>query len=584
MRSKLFILAMAAMALLAPQWASARTEYRAADWERENAAALNQITTSDVGTVVQFRAMPTGYNFTTNPDVRQFYDCAVYFNRKTGEVIFVDDKDRTDYQLIYTRATNVGIGPNEYELFIQCDRSYTESYDLLYNVRTNQARKLSSVDMTILGRFSTMTPDIYYNQPKNQKTQLLHDYFVHLAEGDYKGALSERSEIARQANQDAGINSDQLMWQTQGIFNAFPLVELAEAMLLSYPEDYKNADKMPDGRDLYRAYKFVTDVYKRDTLIEQANAFLQVGDIRLRCEKIKKTIENSLLEDTRKQGTVEAYDKLIMTLYRSELLGTAMAEQEVLAYAATQNANNIAAYRKYLNKFRDTNPGHANDIEQKLFALAYQKLQPTVAACKEYRRDYSMSPYIQQVIEREGEYAFRELENTVEACQEYNLHYQTSHNDEVWHRQAQLDYDRCKTGEDYERFFNNGYYNFATDLRKAANDSMYSKYFEKACELNTVEAYQEYIDHFAADKNAKNVNDAQSRIDKIRNPEPEVVEVEHPHTQTPPRRPPTTHSGSDKKKPDHVKKVDKKKEEKKKEEKNTSERVGGMLHHGGKKK
>ena len=96
MRSKLFILAMAAMALLAPQWASARTEYRAADWERENAAALNQITTSDVGTVVQFRAMPTGYNFTTNPDVRQFYDCAVYFNRKTGEVIFVDDKDRTD--------------------------------------------------------------------------------------------------------------------------------------------------------------------------------------------------------------------------------------------------------------------------------------------------------------------------------------------------------------------------------------------------------------------------------------------------------------------------------------------------------
>ena len=138
-------------------------------------------------------------------------------------------------------------------------------------------------------------------------------------------------------------------------------------------------------------------------------------------------------------------------------------------------------------------------------------------------------------------------------------------------------------GEDYERFFNNGYYNFATDLRVAARDSMYSKYYQKACELNTVEAYQDYINHFAADKDAKFVYDAQSRIDKILNPEPEVVEVERPHTQTTTRRH-TTHSGSDKKKPDHVKKDDKKKEEKKKEEKNTSEKVGGMLHGGGKKK
>ena len=113
---------------------------------------------------------------------------------------------------------------------------------------------------------------------------------------------------------------------------------------------------------------------------------------------------------------------------------------------------------------------------------------------------------------------------------------------------------------------------------------MFSKYYQKACELNTVEAYQDYINHFDADKDAKHVNDAQMRIDKIRNPEPEVVEVESPHTQTPPRRPPTTHIGSDKKKPDHVKKVDKKKEEKKKEEKNTSEKVDGMLHGGGKKK
>ena len=566
MRIKLFILAMAAIATLAPQWASARTEYRAADWERENAAALNQITNSEIGTVVQFRAMPTGYNFTTNPDVRQFYDCAVYFNRKTGEVIFVDDKDRTDYQLIYTRATNVGIGPNEYELFIQCDRSYTESYDLLYNVRTNQARKLSSVDMTILGRFSTMTPNVYYTDPKRERTKLLHDYFVHLAEGDYKGALGERSEIARQANEEAGINSTQLMWQTQRIFDAYPLIELGEAMLLSYPADYKNADKMPDGRDLYRAYKFVTDVYKRDTLIEQANAFLQVGDIRLRCEKIKKTIENSLLEDTRKKGTVEAYDKLIMTLYRSELLGTAMAEQEVLAYAATQNANSIAAYRKYLNKFRDTNPSHASDIENKLYTLAFQQLQPNVAACKQYRRDYSMSPYIQQVIEREGEYAFRELENTVEACEEYNLHYQTSHNEEVWRRQAQLDYDRCQTGEDYERFFNNGYYNFATELRMAAHDSIYSKYFQKACELDTEEAYQEYIDRFRADKNAKFVYDAQSRLDKLLNPVPEVQVVERPQTTTTKHVHTSSNTGKKKTETKEVKKDERKKRDEKKPE------------------
>ena len=468
-----------------------KNSYNSGQWRQTNATAMLNLESSQLETEIPFKPVLINEELvTTKCKLVEFYDKAIYYDIERRMVLFVDDKARSDYYLIFVDATNVNMGANSYELFIECNVSPTKSYDVVYNLVTNKARKVAEGDMTLLRRFATMKPHIYYTQPRERNTKMLHDYFKALSEENYVAAQEMRMEICRENN---ALYGNDVNWNNVSIFNAYPLMELGEAMLMNYPANYSERSSMMVKRDPYKAYSYVTQVYKRDTLLTEANSVLLSGDIRLSVDQIKTGLEKELLRLARLENTEQAYDRFLMALYNSPLRKEARVEQEALVYPAASTATTEEALLRYLNKYRGVDERHYNFVEQRLFKVAFDNLQPTEAACKEYVSRFLLSPYSDQVRKRMSEYAYNEIKPNAASCRYFLENYGDSpHSEEVWYKLYEYafnelpdDIDACNK---YIELYPGSEYCDQVDKK------ILKIKYNNAVKANTVEAYDAFIE------------------------------------------------------------------------------------------
>ena len=473
--------------------AETKYTYDTREWMNINSAAMQMLNNDRTGSRVPFKPCLINNDFVAAKcKIVEYYDCAIYFDPDKRAVIYVDDKARADYYVIFADATNVNMGPGGYELFIECNISPTKSYDLLYDLRTNQARKLADGDMNTMSRFARRVPHINYKNPHDKISKLLHEYFRELSEGDYVEAEKARRKIIMKANQDQGIDSDVLQWDNTTIFNAYPLMELGEALMLSYPTKYRERESLTIARDPFEGYKYVKQVFRLDTLLNEANSVLLSGDIRLSVDMIKKNVETELINYARWEGTEEAYDRVLMTLYNSPLRNDARSEQEKIVYSKIAGSQSKDDFIAYLNKFKGVDEGHFNFIEQRLFQVAFEQMPATAQGCKEYLSNYPLSPHADEVRAKVSEYAYQELQPTAASCRKFLNEYPHSpHAEEVWYRVYELAYneigDNLELCEKYLIDYPNSQY--CDQVRRKILKIKY----DRAVAAGTVAAYDQFL-------------------------------------------------------------------------------------------
>ncbi|MBO7609735.1 MAG: hypothetical protein J6S96_06000 [Muribaculaceae bacterium] len=487
------ILAIICLLMTLSSFAESKLTYDTREWLTVNSSAVQMMNNDRSGNVIPFKPCAITNDFVAAKcKIVEYYDCAVYFDPDKRAVIFVDDSARADYYIIFADATNVNMGAGKYELFIECNVSPTKSYDLVYNVKTNMARKLADGDVAIISRFARRVPHICYKNPHDKISKLLHDYFKWLSAGDYAEAQKARNKIILKSNQDQGIDSDVLNWDNATIFNCYPLMELGEALMMSYPAKYRERDALNVPRDPFRGYQYVKQVYRRDTLLNDANSLLLSGDIRLSVDMIKKNIENELLNYARWEGTEEAYDRVLMTLYNSPIRNEARSEQEKFVYSKVAASGSVDDYLTYLNKFRGVDEGHFNFVEQRLFQMAYEQMPATAAGCREYLKNYPLSPLASEVRAKVSEYAYQELQPTSESCRDFLKNYPNSpHAQEVWYKLYEVAYDEI--GDDLEKCvkYLNDYPN--SQYCDQVQRKMLKIKYDKAVTAGTVAAYDVFL-------------------------------------------------------------------------------------------
>ncbi|MBQ7691786.1 MAG: hypothetical protein IJT30_11450 [Muribaculaceae bacterium] len=503
----------AAVMLWAPLCAQAQksksTAYDGREWLSNNAEALRQLRTGNVGTPVAFKPCAISNDFmAAKCKVVEYYGCAVYYDMERKTVIFVDDAARADYFVIFADVTNVNMGGEQDELYIECNASPTKAFDVLYNVRTNKARKVGEADMAIMGRFATRVPHTYYKTPRDKDTKLLHDYFKALAQGDYVAAQAERRKIIERA----GGTGDKMPWENTFIFDSYPLIELGEAMMMSYPSKYANRNELTLPRDPFKGYDYVKQIYRRDTLLNDANAVLLSGDIRLSVDVIKKNIETELLNYARWEGTEAAYDKVLMTLYNSPLRKDARAEQERMVYMRVATSNNADDLLAYLNKFSGAEESHYTQVEQRYFKLAYEQMPPTVAGCRKYLQRCSLSPYAAEVRNKLSEYAFKELQPNTASYKAFLKEFPKSpHCTEVWYRLYESAFNELGDNlEQCQRYL--AEYPESEYCDQVVDKIMDIKYAETV-KAGTIEAYNTFLNSTPRNRHT---DEAMSRLETLR--------------------------------------------------------------------
>lgn len=479
------------MALCGPCWSTlgAQNVYNAERWAQQNSTAIHQLFSQQVSTPQEFR--PCVLEMTSVPDnclAVKYFDIVAYFD-PDRHVAFVEDAGSKQFSLIFDQVSKMAMGVKQYELVIECDQAGHHS-EVVYNVKNHRAWLKTHGDLALARRFDVGAPKVFYKNQRDKTTVMFHDYFKALSAHDYVAAQECRHQIILKANQDQGIGDDQLHWDAKLIFDSYPLMELGEALMLSYPADYEHRSSMTVQRDPYKAYEYVNLVCHRDTLLAEANAQLVGSDIRLSVDKIKRGLESELLDDARRQGTEEAYDRVLSVFYNSQLYSTARAEQEQLVYPVVVGGDQIDALQAYLSKYRGIDMAHSDAVEARLYQVAFDQMQATVQACQRYKKLYPLSPFIEQVKQKEMEYAFETLQPTGEACRSFLNEYPASpHTTQVWHKLYEYAYNEL--GDDLDacqRYLNelkNSPYNdlVTRKILKIKHDRLLASPTAEACEV-----------------------------------------------------------------------------------------------------
>ena len=434
-----------------------------------------------------------------------FLDVLVFFDKSQHAIVYRSESAREDYYILFDNVSNAVKGIGEYEMLLECRLTRTEVYDVVYNVRTHQARRVDNVATGLLRRFESREPQMFKHGIYTVDAKLMqqwHDVFKALTGGDYVGAQNQLQGFIKQANREQGIGDDLLHWECAGIFDAYPLMELAQAMLMSYPADYSGRGAMRVGCDPVQAYQYIREIYRRttgdnDAYLNYPNAILGQSDVRSSVDNIKQTIEQKMLDYARTAGTIEAYDRVIQAaaFVNDALRQQARQEQESLAYGTVDGCNDIDRYEAYLVKYEGLSGlgvSHYQAIEQQLYKLAYDQMPRTLAGCRRYLAHYDTSPYVEEVRSQLSEFAFDELEPTAASCRAYLDEFHGSkHNDEVWYKLYEYAYnelgDNLEACEQYlVKYPGSGY---CDQVRSKIVNIKYAN----ACAADTWEAYDAFV-------------------------------------------------------------------------------------------
>ena len=276
----------------------------------------------------------------------------------------------------------------------------------------------------------------------------------------------------------------------------YPIWQLADALLNCRPIEYSEINVNPD---YLTALSEVSEVIKKDLLIDESNQFLLIDGAFTSVDEIRSIVEKALLELTFKENTEEAYDRLLANISDYGYIKQATTAREKVAYNNVYYSNELSECERYLLKYKNVDNSHYADIEKLQYELAYKKLDNTTEACKKYLQDYPNSFYNSMVKERLYKCAYLDLAPTAAACQEYIDDYPESPfiNDV---RNSLYKYAYQELGEsidEYESYLDK--YPQSTYCQEVSEKLERLTYYD-ALEKDDIEIYSQFLEKFPFSK------------------------------------------------------------------------------------
>ncbi len=272
-------------------------------------------------------------------------------------------------------------------------------------------RKISHLILTLLllaapmscmgAGYAQNAAPFYKNKNNNDVALKMHDIFKNLAHARYDvaGLLMQDLEKKMSDKKSRAHYEEEL----------YPIYDLGKAMLMARPAGTGARMQLPPSA--WKAMTLVRNVYVRGEDIDQANAFLGDDEILLSVDMIKNFVEKRLVEETQKENTVEAYEKLIAVLDPHQ-------------------------------------PSYAQ-VKRRLAELEFEVMCKTASGCHAYLRDYPDSPLVGQAKERSMKLDFEEakVRNTKSDWKKYISSYELVGNSKNYVDEARA---RLKNLEDEE--------------------------------------------------------------------------------------------------------------------------------------
>lgn len=404
-----------------------------------------------------------------------FYECSALLEKSTGVVYKQIENEFSYYYVLFAGVKDIRMGANPLQFEMECADATGKIFYVLYDISNNTALRMADRTISNAKRVANETPELLYKQ-NGSMHKAYRSFFKCLATGDYEGAFSKRNEIYAQLNGET--------------INVYPLWELGEAMLQSYPANYPKASSVLP-RNLMTAYQYVVDVFKQDKYINEANALLASSEVRLTAGGIKSKIEEQLLEEARSKHTEAAYDQILQVLYESPLYTPARSEQEQLAMAKLGNSEYIVDILNYLNKYRYVNNDNTKMVESRLYRVAYNQMGGSFTDCAEYIEKYPLSPYVEEVKQMLHDRQFSQISRAADCKAFLDAHPTSPRCQEVWMKYADLALQETPDDEVALRKYLEDF-SFA-GKKKEVEDRILEIRYKKAVEEGTEEAFDEFL-------------------------------------------------------------------------------------------
>lgn len=472
-------------------------------WNSANSAAVDALCRGTQGTSAKFNPVKKeGLSPVTRHAVN-FYESSALLEKSTGVVYKQIENEFNYYYVLFAGAKDIRMGKNPSQFEIECVDAAGATYYVVYDMESNTATRLPDRSLPNAKRIGNGTPQLVYKQNGSMFKDFRH-YFKCLAAGEYTDALAKRNQIRSELKGDT--------------FNAYPLWELGEAMLLSYPASYHKSGMLP--RDLMKAYNFVAEVFRNDKYISEANTLLALSEIRLTAGTIKSKIENELLEEARRKHTEAAYDQILEVLYESPLYAQARGEQEEIAMSNLGNSENMSSIFNYLNKYRYVNNENTKAVENRLYTIEYNNMGSKWTDCRDYLAKYPLSPYADVVRARLHDRQFSQISCAADCKAFLDAHPESDRCNEVWLKYADL---ALQETPDDEAALTKYLEDFAfANKKKEVEERILNIRYKKAIAEGTEEAYDEFL---ANNKYSKYTDEIESlRKELVGDTEEEVEE------------------------------------------------------------
>ena len=489
-------------------------------WTDANRAAIEALIHSTQGASAKFTPVKKEGLAPVTRNAVNFYECTAMLEKSTGVVYKQIENEFSFYYVLFAGVKDVRMGQNPSQFEMECADASGATFYVAYDMLSNTATRLPDRALPNAQRIGSSIPRLVYKQNGSMYKDF-RNYFKCLAAGEYKDALAKRNEIYSNLNNDT--------------FNAYPLWELGEAMMLSYPANYAKSEMPP--RDLMKAYNYVAEVFKTDKYISEANTLLALSEIRLSAGAIKTKIENELIEEARLQNTEAAYDQILEVLYESPVYAQARSEQEQIAMKKLGDSENVDLILNYLNKYRYVNKEHTKLVENRLYSVEYKRMGSKWTDCSLYRNKYPLSPYADEVRSMLHDRQFSQIASAADCKAFLDAHPESPRCNEVWMKYADLAYQEVP---DDEAALNKYLEDFAfANKKKEVEERILNIRYKKAMAEGTEEAYDEFLANNRYNKYTDEIEElrkALSSEEEEADAEEEFTDSEPAVTKTAPKR------------------------------------------------
>ncbi|MGM9869965.1 MAG: hypothetical protein ACI30R_10140 [Sodaliphilus sp.] len=443
-------------------------------WNGANALSIDALLHGSEGTSAQCTPVKKDGLAPVTRNAVNFYECSAMLEKSTGVVYKQIENEFSYYYVLFAGVKDIRMGKNPSQFEMECADASGAPIYLAYDMVSNTATRLPDRSLPNAKRIANSTPQLVYKQNGSMYKDF-RNYFKCLAAGEYADALAKRNDIYANLNKDT--------------YKAYPLWELGEAMLLSYPANYTKSGMPP--RDLMKAYNYVAEVFRTDKYISEANTLMALSEIRLSAGAIKTKIENELIDEARRQHTEAAYDQILEVLYESPVYAQARTEQEQIAMKKLGDSENLDLIFNYLNKYRYVNNDNTKIVENRLYTVEYKRMGSKWTDCSTYLNKYPLSPYADEVRSMLHDRQFSQISCAADCKAFLDAHPESPRCNEVWLKYADLAFQELP---DDEAALNKYLEDFAfANKKKEVEERILNIRYKKAIQEGTEEAYDEFL-------------------------------------------------------------------------------------------